>query len=74
MAAPGDRSIAENSLLPALGFLAASAVGAWWTALAVVDGRPAAVLLRLGLSTLAALYYAILFRVSQGRPVLPGDR
>lgn len=74
MADPGDRSIAENSLLPALGFLAASAAGAWWTGLAVIEGRPGAMLLRLGLSTLAATYYAVLFRVSRGHPVLPGQR
>lgn len=62
------------TVLAALGLLAAVAIGSWWTGLAVADGRPAAVVVRFGLSLAAGWYYLALYRVTRGRAALPGPR
>ena len=37
------------------------ALGAWWTAQAIMDGDPAGTLLRFALSAVAGVYYVVLF-------------
>lgn len=74
MAEPGDRMLTPAVLLAACGLLAAVGLGAWWTGLAVADGRSGAVIVRFGVSLAGAWYYLALFRIAQGRPALPGPR
>jgi hypothetical protein len=74
MAEPGDQVPAVAPWLAALGLLAAVSLGSWWTALAVVAGEPATVLLRFALSLGGGWYYLILYRLARGRRALSGPR
>ncbi len=79
MAEPGGRSFSASSftamsLLTAGGLLAAIAIGAWWTGLAVAAGEPGQTIVRFLLSLLGGWYYLTLYRVARGRIALPGPR
>ncbi len=74
MAEPGGRSLGAMSLLTAGGLLAAIAIGAWWTGLAVAAGEPGQTVLRFVVSLIGGWYYLVLYRVARGRIALPGPR
>ena len=54
-----------ESVLATAGLLAAVALGAWWTAQAVVDGRPWAMVARFTVSVVGGIYYLLLLAISR---------
>lgn len=54
-----------ESILAAAGLVAAVGLGAWWTAQAVVDGRPWAMVARFTVSVAAGVYYLLLLALSR---------
>lgn len=59
--------VTAASVAAVLGLLVAVAVGAWWTATAVVDGNTTAVMMRLVVSVAGGFYYLTMYRVATGR-------
>ncbi len=62
-----QETVSAASVLAALGLLSAAALGAWWTAAAVMDGSRSGVVIRFGLSVAGAFYYVVMYRVATGR-------
>ena len=51
-----------HKVVAIVGLIASLALGSWWMAQAVVDGTPAALLVRSAVVVAAGLYYMALYR------------